>query len=592
MLQNWDLPNEIYFQIGFYLNRHQLINSALVCKSWNATFGSQVWEHLQLGSDKPIIQLSVQDLLNKASCTRILDFTDCESIIRFSPIGKGCTQLRALSIATTPGKASHRKEYWRAYEELIREIPRTLESLTLRHTPIPGLKFKNGSFNWTPLLNIVQYPHSNLRTLRLEHCVLPLYYIDSFWDVCERVQVLELLDVPFELPRKSKIRRRTKGTPHQPRIIQFSNLLELTLNHSGPKDLLTQLEMIIREAPKLRKLCWKAHRRQEAKFPVSRFMYLFSGQAKYHLTTVQEDRSIPLKLCTAPCWPDLESLRLNGTYGTFSDREYLDIVETFKNLRVLSVPVYPVSSTIVNSLVRLHSGTLTEIDWDRFHSYEQVAWVQQILSSCPMLTKGYFRCMRAQDIIDGGGSWVCCDRLEELRVDIIMGEPTHQLPRADAIDQEWQDMSWAVFKQLARLHRLRVLDMYYYGIRTLPLQFTKAMGLSQLSSLTELEVLRLQGGQDLSPQDVAWMIENWKSLKTVDATRLAQNRTRFAEKNFWDCALATMFNDHGIKTPRSIFTSYTAGKRFNYEELDWSFYPQANCQTEANPQELMDVDIF
>ncbi|KAF9379583.1 hypothetical protein BGX21_002598, partial [Mortierella sp. AD011] len=57
------------------------------------------------------------------------------------------------------------------------------------------------------------------------------------------------------------------------------------------------------------------------------------------------------------------------------------------------------------------------------------------------------------------------------------------------------------------------------------------MGLPLLSSLTDLEVLGLEGEQDLTPHDVTWMIENWKSLRIVDAAKLAQNRTRFFVKS-------------------------------------------------------------
>ncbi|KAG0020206.1 hypothetical protein BGZ80_004606 [Entomortierella chlamydospora] len=532
MLQNRDLPNELYLQIGIYLNRCQLASCSLVCKSWNAAFGAQVWSRIELSSVSSIIQLTFEELSSKASCIRALEFLDCESTIRFSPIGKNCTQLRALSI-TTNG-TSHRKDYWRACEEFIREIPRTLESLTLKRMPIPELRFKNGCYNWTPLLNVVQYPHPNLRTLRLESYVLPCVYIDAFWDLCERVQVLELQDVSFELPRLTRIQKRTKGVvAHQPRIVQFSNLRELTLIRSGPLNSLVQLEGIISGAPKLKKLYWTT--RSKSWFPATRFIYLFTGQERYYRVLPPRVRPpyIRLEPCTAPSWPDLESL------------------EDF---------------------------------------------VQKVLSSFPMLIKGHFQSISAQKFVDGGDSWVCFNSLEELKIQIKMYPQFYAPPRSDMTDQEKQEMSWAVFKQLAKFRNLRILDITNPRVCSSPTpQFTTSMGLPLLSSLTDLEVLRLEGEQDLAPQDVTWMIENWKSLRIVDAMKLAQNRTRFKEKNYWNYALADLFNKHGIKTPRSAFAYRKAGKRFSCDELDWSHYPYPpgdDGQAEVNPLEQIDVDFF
>ncbi|KAG0004122.1 hypothetical protein BGZ79_010247 [Entomortierella chlamydospora] len=595
MLQNRDLPNELYLQIGIYLNRCQLASCSLVCKSWNAAFGAQVWSRIELSSVSSIIQLTFEELSSKASCIRALEFLDCESTIRFSPIGKNCTQLRALSI-TTNG-TSHRKDYWRACEEFIREIPRTLESLTLKRMPIPELRFKNGCYNWTPLLNVVQYPHPNLRTLRLESYVLPCVYIDAFWDLCERVQVLELQDVSFELPRLTRIQKRTKGVvAHQPRIVQFSNLRELTLIRSGPLNSLVQLEGIIRGAPKLKKLYWTT--RSKSWFPATRFIYLFTGQERYYRVLPPRVRPpyIRLEPCTAPSWPDLESLSLNSHQFRALASEYQAIIEICKNLRVLELPRYPMTPAVVNSLTQLHSRTITEIYWTWNCTCISEDFVQKVLSSFPMLIKGHFQSISAQKFVDGGDSWVCFNSLEELKIQIKMYPQFYAPPRSDMTDQEKQEMSWAVFKQLAKFRNLRILDITNPRVCSSPTpQFTTSMGLPLLSSLTDLEVLRLEGEQDLAPQDVTWMIENWKSLRIVDAMKLAQNRTRFKEKNYWNYALADLFNKHGIKTPRSAFAYRKAGKRFSCDELDWSHYPYPpgdDGQAEVNPLEQIDVDFF
>ncbi|KAF9355217.1 hypothetical protein BGX26_006835 [Mortierella sp. AD094] len=606
MSPSTDLPNEIFLHIGVYLNRHQLVNCTLVCKSWNAAFEFQLWSYLELGSEKAISQYRAEDICGKAPWIRSLVVRDCESTIRFSTLGKKCTRLRSLAITTSLNREALGKDYWEACKDLVKQNRGTLVSLTLTDMPFPASKPKYGGPNWSPLLSIAQYPHSSLRTLCLDNCKLPYRHLKAFWDICEQLEILELRRVPFELPRLHMTQRTALGSGnrqskpnlgsrHQQRVVHFSNLLEITLDHSGPNNSLTQLEEIIRRAPKLRKLDWNTYR--YAWFPIFRFMYLFSGDAKYHHTPAPQSvkHCVPLALCTTPCWPNLEYLRINGgRFKEFEHQEYQLIMETFKQLRVLDLPMYCLTSTIVESLLRLHSKTLTEIDWRRVYgtqyNSQHVEWIQQILSSCPMLTKGHFKRIHAQDIIEGGDAWVCCDHLEEFGVYISMNPHECDPPRPDMTDQEKQDMSWAVFKRLGRLHNLKILDLNSHVYRSASLQFTKSMGLSLLSGLTEMKVLRFYGNQNMAPQDVNWMIQHWKSLNRVEGRwRLSENRSRFGDRmNPWDCTVATMFNKHGIQTPGSV---YPKGYLNHFDELDWN-YPRNEYLTSDSQIETDLLEVF
>ncbi|KAF9355218.1 hypothetical protein BGX26_006836 [Mortierella sp. AD094] len=590
-----DLPNELFFQIGVYLNRHQLVSSALVCKSWSVAFMPLIWSHLEIGSDKAISALAEEDISSKASWIRTLAFEDCESTIRYANLGKRCTQLRSLAITTSSVKDAQEMSYWRACRDLVKRNRRTLVSLMLTDMHLPASKPKYGGSNWSPLLSIAQCQHSSLRILRLESCELPYRHLNAFWDICEKLEVLELHNVPFELPRLCASPKTTTrpgnhqqkpnlGSNHQQRVVRFSNLLELTLDESGPRNSLTQLEQIIRQAPKLKKLDWNT---RYAWFPAIRFMYLFSGDAKYHRTPAPQSvkHCVPLELCTTPCWPNLESLRMKRWISVeFDPEDYLSVVKIFKRLQFLDIPLRIMTPTIVDSLLQFHSNTLTVIDWRRIYSEQYVALIHQILSSCPKLAKVLLRSIHAQDLIEGGDSWVCCDQLEELRFGIEMSPLEWNPPRPDMTDQEKQDMSWAVFKQLGRLRKLRILD-----VKT-PLQYTTSMGLPLLSNLKELETIEFYGNQNMTPEDVDWMVENLTSLNKVKGNgRLAVNRSRYGDrKNPWDCTVATMFNKHGIKTPGSV---YREGYLDGLDEVIWD-YPQtesvsSDIQIEVNPLDAM-----
>ncbi|KAG0004124.1 hypothetical protein BGZ80_004607 [Entomortierella chlamydospora] len=599
-----DLPNELFLQIGLYLNRYQLVNCALVCKSWSISFIPQIWSNLEIGSDKPISALTEEDISCKASWIRTLAIYDCESTIRYSNVGKRCTQLQSLAITTTYSKDEPEMNYWRACRDLVKQNRRTLVSLMLKDMPLPASKPKYGGSNWSPLLSISQCPHSRLRRLRLESCELPYRHLKAFWDICEKLEVLELNNVPFELPRLRATTRKTSGpgdhpqkqnlgSIHQQRVVRFSNLLELTLDRSGPRSALKQLERIIRQAPKLKKLDWHI---RNAQFPVTRFIYLLSGQSKYYRTPTPEDADPrgPLELCTAPSWPNLDSLRVRSwRYLELDPEDYLTIVKMIKRLQFLELPVDVMTPAIVDSLLQFHSDTLTVLDWrtvyfGQYSERENAASIQQVLSSCPNLTKVLFRFIHAQYLIEGGDSWVCCDRLEEIRFRLDMTLIDWNPPRLGATDQEKQDVSWAVFQQLGRLRKLRILDV------NSSLQYTISMGLSLLSNLKELETIKFYGSQHMTPQDVDWIVQNLISLNTIEGTdRLVANHSRFASRmNPQDCALAAMFNRRGIKTPGSVYPEgYLDGLEVTWDNPQTESVSSDDIQTEINPLENLG-DVF
>ncbi|KAF9171723.1 hypothetical protein BGX20_007043 [Mortierella sp. AD010] len=555
MSPSYDFPTEVFLHIGLYLNRQQLINSALVSRSWNAVFEPLVWSHLEIGSDKAISRIKVEDVRIKAPWIRSLTFKDCQAAVQFYSIGKGCTHLRSLALPITRSKEAVERGYWKACKDLVKQNKATLVSLSL--TFMPPI-----ASNWDPLLSISQYPHSTLRCLRLENCKLPYRHLAAFWDVCERLEVLELHEVPFEPPYSYKVHEKAFGPRKRPGWkVPFSNLLELILDRSGPKNSLTQLEVVIREAPKLKKLCWNIE--VGTWFPIVRFMYLFSAQEEYHYTPEPQSvrHCVPLAVCSAPCWPNLESLAMRmSVYQSlhFNCDHYLVIVDMSKQLRVLDLPWSIMSSDIMEPLLQLHSSTLTEIDLQRTFIYRSDGILSGLFSSCPRLARVRIPFVSAEEFIKSDGHWECCDQLEEFRVSI---RTVLNLSQPNMTDQEIQDMSRAVFKQLGRLCKLKILDLSDDRNNPgWPLQFTESMGLASLSSLTELETLVLQGDQNMIPGDANWMLEHWKSLKVIDGGMMA------AQHYGRDCTLATMFNKRGIKTPRSVYPDEYLS---NFGKVNW-----------------------
>ncbi|KAF8980116.1 hypothetical protein BGZ46_004609 [Entomortierella lignicola] len=445
--------------------------------------------------------------------------------------------------------------YWKAFNDLVKQNRKTLVSLTLKNVSLPTSKPNDGGPYSSLLMIIANYPHSNLKVLRIGDGELPYRYLPAFWDLCERVEVLELYRFPFEMPHHYIDRRATSGTrmpPQEERVVHFSNLLELTLIRSGPKSPLSQLEEVIRKAPKLKKLDWTPC--FSIWFPLPRFIYLFTGDAKYFRpTTPVTQHSAPLETCTTPCWPDLESLKIDCRYsGHFDVEDYFAILEMSKKIRFLYVPVSPTFPTELEPLFRLHSHTLTMVDWRNNLDIQNVDLIRQIFSSCPLLTKAYFQPIHGQELIRGGDSWVCCDQLEELGVCINM-DPLEYDPHNP---QRKQDLSWAVFKQLGKLRNLRILDLRHHT-STAPftehLEFTTSMGLQQLS-VNELEVIRFHANQNMTLEDVNWIIEHWTSLAEIDGEMLTSNHSFSTRKNPWDYTLATMLNKRGVRTPKDVYS--------------------------------------
>ncbi|KAF9436134.1 hypothetical protein BGZ76_004728, partial [Entomortierella beljakovae] len=261
MPSNYNLPTETLLQVAQYLNHRHLIACSLVCKSWSSVFRPKIWAHVKFGSHEQ--KLPIDILNDKAPWIESLGF-EYNSMIEYHSFGIKCQNLRSLVVELKRSELDLQQNFLVPCRDIIKNTRKTLVSLSICGMSFPNSKSKNKHATWGPLLSLAYYPQSNLRSLKLESCDLPYRHLRAFWEICGRLEVLDLKNVPFELPRLYKIKKTLTGkvvyvpkksnpsSDHQQITVDFSNLLELSLYYSGPKNSLIQLEHIIRKAPKLK----------------------------------------------------------------------------------------------------------------------------------------------------------------------------------------------------------------------------------------------------------------------------------------------------------------------------------------------------
>ncbi|KAF9436160.1 hypothetical protein BGZ76_004696 [Entomortierella beljakovae] len=187
----------------------------------------------------------------------------------------------------------------------------------------------------------------------------------------------------------------------------------------------------------------------------------------------------------------------------------------------------------------------------------------------------------------GVGTWSCFNSLEELSVNIEWDLHGYTPPLDDLTDEELQDQSMALYEILARFRNIKVLDLQNV-LGASRFQFVLSMGLSLLSGLTNLEVIKFPGRQEMRPQDVEWIIENLVSLRVFGGRKLTTGYSRYILRECpWDCALATMFNASGIKTPGSVYSDSFKSK---CGELDWTLpVSEPEVDDVVEKQDMMDT---
>ncbi|KAF9363159.1 hypothetical protein BGX34_004746 [Mortierella sp. NVP85] len=396
---------------------------------------------------------------------------------------------------------------------------------------------------WCPfpiLANTSNHP-SVLTSLRLDNYQYVDHFIKSFWKICKSLEVLELRNV--NIGRDKII--QTKPT--------FPKLQELTLINC-PFDASTQLERIIRQAPRLRKLTWHSLDDIEYKSLFKKFISLFMEKRRDEQVpgSNADGNSLQQDNCESSCWPDLESISILHTDARVDIQQYLIIVENTAHLRKIDVILTELNLSAFNILRQRHSQTLREIDWQELSTKEVPQWIQIVLSTCPMLTHVACQVMLARNVIEEGQRWVCRDRLQELRTCIDLNPKKFNPLEPWVPESVVRHRSRAVYNQLSGLRALCVLDLRHprsrsgsssrwFGIR--PLTASLVMGMDELSQLRCLEQFSFYGVQSLTKEDVRWMIEHWPFLKLVHGGHYGLSNRGYP----WNTELRRILNDSGIQ---------------------------------------------
>lgn len=203
-----------------------------------------------------------------------------------------------------------------------------------------------------------------------------------------------------------------------------------------------------------------------------------------------------------------------------------------------------------------HFATLREIKLELTSSLEQSRYIQRIMESCPHL-----RVLRAGHLSVGdmrrGQPWVCLGLQSlSLRFD-LQGDRTPEYNNnntmeieelAVPIERERIDYARSQHYMFSRLSELVLLEelvsiplqaagLDYY--QTWHLDFQVRFGLDTLSSLKRLKRLEISfTRQQMRMGDVAWMVEHWKRLQTIEGS-LTGNRKD-------NLILETFLNAHHI----------------------------------------------
>ncbi|KAI8348085.1 hypothetical protein B0O80DRAFT_502217 [Mortierella sp. GBAus27b] len=226
-------------------------------------------------------------------------------------------------------------------------------------------------------------------------------------------------------------------------------------------------------------------------------------------------------------WPDLSELHLREFYP--SDQQLARMIRSMRRLTTLDLlgcEFGPLSLEALSS----HFAHLQELNIGG-SSIPVGPVIPTVMVSCPQLSVLAVGDFMSQDIIDSQ-AWVCRDSMKSLlacfRITPNQDEDSHQQ---------------RVFERIAQLSNLERLSLVndYSGSNASLLQLQLGKGLEQLSTLKKLRSLALLDFTlSLSVDDVKWMIDNWKSLESVQGILDPLNNN----------ALASMLQAAGIRYER------------------------------------------
>ncbi|KAF9209766.1 hypothetical protein BGZ49_001408 [Haplosporangium sp. Z 27] len=583
---------EVQNQIGWYLDKVDVIPCSQVCRSWYIAFAPLIWESLDLTTgtlDPPKYSKKFRHsssrtpqsnfycqrsrilpakhnvhqleelfalLRERGQWLRTVNFLEHLSPSQFF-LGKECTHLRELSIGRPlPFDDVYTRTYWKSCKKLIKQNKATLRSLHIqgfeydvRNKPQPNHPL------WIPILSCTG--HYNLKTLIISNCHIRGRHLKAFWSICERLERLELIEVKFDMSHPAKGARAIDGNALSDSALQsteeiplskdrFPRLLELYLKNIDYGSTKRQLNLIIAECPRLKTLHWKHY-------------------------WVDWPDDLFCDLLAARTWPDLESLNLRLSFKYDVQFSCERVLKEARNpFKKFALNTFHFETSAYNLLKTHHGKTIREIDLSKLR--HSVSWAHDLLASCPTLESIKASMLKVQDILVDNRPWVCTG-LRHFQMPIS----TEFRCYASSLHYTEEQLASirTIYRHLSDLTKLESLLLLntskYYCSKSYSFPIQIGLGLELLSGLRLLETFSFPGIQEMSRKDILWIVQHWKSLKQFTGGPMNRKRDLSVSKGKfpWDFELSKILNEHGVNTPGSKYSIYYLDEEKKIMGGDW-----------------------
>ncbi|KAG0235863.1 hypothetical protein B0O80DRAFT_472927 [Mortierella sp. GBAus27b] len=249
---------------------------------------------------------------------------------------------------------------------------------------------------------------------------------------------------------------------------------ELTLESVSGMAPAEQLEMV-RQCSHLRRLSWGLLANHP--FPIEEFAQALIANG----------------------WPELEDLQLLRSGA--SDQQLSLIISGMHRIVSLSI-AYTELSVLARTALRPHFRWIRELDILMvFVNNEE--FIFQVMKSCPRLERLRASTVQAH-LMKDDAPWACEGSLKVLEVCFAVSFT------------ERAEQQRILLDRLARFRKLERLDLSSWQGSELSLEFSLEKGLTALAALRRLKELSFERTvQEMTMEDIEWMISRWKNLKVV-----------------------------------------------------------------------------
>ncbi|KAG0229008.1 hypothetical protein B0O80DRAFT_463671 [Mortierella sp. GBAus27b] len=359
---------------------------------------------------------------------------------------------------------------------------------TLTHVTLLG---KTRNSYWTLPAGLF-----NLTTLKLTRINVLSQDRDTLQDLLSRLETLELNHselIGYPTPRTEEHPTRLKG---------YFKMRSLSLDSILGMDPKSQFELVL-QCPNLKRLYWAV--------------------SKMYNTLPIEDFT---QAVDAQWWSELECLQLIRSRA--SDPQLSIMISGIPQLLGLSITCSELADQARMAL-RRHFAWIKQLDISVIF-VNNAAFVIEVLKFCPMLESLKANMVQTHYIMeDDDAPWACEGSLKVLEVCF------------QVLYKEKEVQQSALLERLSKFSNLERLDLSNRQSSGLSLDFRLESGLGQLATLTRLKELAFgYTMQEMTAEDVQWMIHHWKDLKSVEGTLNVKDKIECGR-------MVAMFHEAGIE---------------------------------------------